>query len=149
MLQTVKVVLQTFRLRHRQSRSSSRQLRSCYRQLRSCNRRLRSKYRQLKPCYIFGDEINEQKWSEIKDTGLIPEYLADIELGGELGRQLCGTIPDDSHLIETTPPDNSGNNTESLVDEKEGDDVDELLSDDLLKKLLYTDQGHFFGILCL
>ncbi len=44
-------------------------------------------------------------------------------------------ISQESHLIETTPPPNVENNTENLADEGEGDEIEELLSDDLLSKL--------------
>jgi hypothetical protein len=84
---------------------------------------------------ILGDEINEKKWNEIKDTGIVPAYLADIEIEGEMGRKTRGNISDDSHLIETTPPQNAENNTETLADEGEGDEIEELFSDDLLEKL--------------
>ncbi len=53
---------------------------------------------------ILGDVFNEEKWNEIKDSGIIPAYLADIEIEGELGRQTRGNISTDSHLIESTPP---------------------------------------------
>ncbi len=82
---------------------------------------------------ILGDVFNEEKWNEIKDSGIIPAYLADIEIEGELGRQTRGTISEDTHLIETNPPQNAENNTENLVDEGEGDEIEELLSDDLTK----------------
>jgi hypothetical protein len=84
---------------------------------------------------ILGDAFNEEKWDEIKDSGIIPAYLADIEIEGELGRQTRGNISQESHLIETTPPPNVENNTENLADEGEGDEIEELLSDDLLSKL--------------
>jgi hypothetical protein len=84
---------------------------------------------------ILGDAFNEEKWDEIKDSGVIPAYLADIEIEGELGRQTRGNISQESHLIETTPPPNVENNTENLADEGEGDEIEELLSDDLLSKL--------------
>jgi hypothetical protein len=82
---------------------------------------------------ILGDVFNEEKWNEIKDSGIIPAYLADIEIEGELGRQTRGNISEDTHLIETNPPQNAENNTENLVDEGEGDEIEELLSDDLIK----------------
>jgi hypothetical protein len=82
---------------------------------------------------ILGDVFNEEKWNEIKDSGIIPAYLADIEFEGELGRQTRGNISEDTHLIETNPPQNAENNTENLVDEGEGDEIEELLSDDLTK----------------
>ena len=53
---------------------------------------------------ILGDAFNEEKWDEIKDSGIIPAYLADIEIEGELGRQTRGNISQESHLVETTPP---------------------------------------------
>ncbi|MFN9980104.1 MAG: hypothetical protein ACK53Y_09335, partial [bacterium] len=84
---------------------------------------------------ILGDAFNEEKWDEIKDSGIIPAYLADIEIEGELGRQTRGNISQESHLVETTPPPNVENNTENLADEGEGDEIEELLSDDLLSKL--------------
>jgi hypothetical protein len=84
---------------------------------------------------ILGDVFNEEKWNEIKDSGIIPAYLADIEIEGELGRQTRGNISNDSHLIESAPPPNVENNTENLADEGEGDEIEELLSDDLLSKL--------------
>ncbi len=46
---------------------------------------------------ILGDVFNEEKWNEIKDSGIIPAYLADIEIEGELGRQTRGNISQDSH----------------------------------------------------
>ncbi len=58
---------------------------------------------------ILGDVFNEEKWDEIKDSGVIPAYLADIEIEGELGRQTCGNISQESHLVETTPPPNVEN----------------------------------------
>ncbi len=69
---------------------------------------------------ILGDAFNEEKWDEIKDSGIIPAYLADIEIEGELGRQTRGNISQESHLVETTPPPNVENNTENLADEGEG-----------------------------
>jgi len=84
---------------------------------------------------ILGDEINEEKWNEIRDSGIIPAYLADIEIEGEIGRITRGNMPDDSHLIETTPPELPSKDTEALVDEAAGEDLDELLSDNVLEKL--------------
>lgn len=83
---------------------------------------------------ILGDEINEEKWNEIRDSGILPTYLADIEIESELGRKTRGSVPDDSHLVETPIP-NLSDKEEKLVDEGEGEDLEVLLSDDVLEKL--------------
>jgi hypothetical protein len=49
---------------------------------------------------ILGDELHAEKWEEIKNSGDIPEYLADLEIEGEMGRQLRSfvPVPKDTHL---------------------------------------------------
>jgi hypothetical protein len=85
---------------------------------------------------ILGDELDEEKWNAIRDSGIVPAYLADIEISNELGRMLRGQIPKDSHLTMTAPPQNLGNNTDGTEDEGDEDDLIEVLvSDETLTKL--------------
>ena len=85
---------------------------------------------------ILGDELDEEKWNEIRDSGVVPAYLADIEISNELGRMLRGQIPKEPHVNIDGPPQNPGNNTDGPGDEGDEDDLIEVLvSDETLTKL--------------
>jgi hypothetical protein len=87
---------------------------------------------------ILGDELDTEKWNEIKNTGKVPEYLADLEIEGELGRQLRSfvPVPEDTHLIQPTVPVNDTLNQalDNYIDVDE-EVLDELISDKGLEKI--------------
>ncbi len=54
---------------------------------------------------ILGEEFSAQIWDEIKNVGVVPAYLADIELGEISQVKTRGTdLQKDSHLVETDAP---------------------------------------------
>ena len=44
--------------------------------------------------------MDENIWNKIKETGIIPAYLDDIELEFQEDRKLRGYKPQDTHLLE-------------------------------------------------
>ena len=83
---------------------------------------------------ILGEEMNTEKWDEIKNTGKIPEYLADLEIEGEVGRQLRSfvPIPNDTHLIQPDVPLESNSSLDKALDNTVNLDeevLEELVSD--------------------
>ena len=83
---------------------------------------------------ILGEEMNTEKWDEIKNTGKIPEYLADLEIEGEVGRQLRSfvPIPNDTHLIQPDVPLESKSSLDKALDntvDLDEEVLDELVSD--------------------
>jgi hypothetical protein len=71
---------------------------------------------------VLGDHLDTEKWEEIRTSGVVPQYLLDIELNAEQGRILRGNLPNDTHLIAPLPP--------PVVPDEEDDHPDEV--DDLL-----------------
>jgi hypothetical protein len=86
---------------------------------------------------ILGEELDEDQWDQIKDTGVLPAYLSDIEIEAALGRQTRGNIPEDTHLIETAPPEIPANDTMAVEDEGEGEEIQMLTSDEVVQQLNY------------
>lgn len=95
----------------------------------------------------LGDELNLEKWTNIKESGMVPLYLQDVELNGELGRVTRGKLPQDTHLIEQeTPPSQQQTTTKTDAEEEDEEDdvLDELLSDERASQL---QQLHDLGLL--
>jgi hypothetical protein len=67
---------------------------------------------------ILGEEFSTKLWDDIKDSGNIPSYLADLEIEGEMGRQLRSMVPvaQDSNLINPTPTEIEDINTDPDLD---------------------------------
>jgi hypothetical protein len=79
---------------------------------------------------ILGDVFNTEKWSEIKDTGKLPQYLESIELFEQLDRiTRSGILPTDTHLLEQ--PDDTPN--KEILDED--DILDDFLDSEVLTQL--------------
>jgi hypothetical protein len=79
---------------------------------------------------ILGDVFNKEKWSEIKDTGKLPQYLESIELFEQLDRiTRSGILPTDTHLLEQ--PDDAPN--KEILDED--DILDDFLDSEVLTQL--------------
>jgi hypothetical protein len=51
---------------------------------------------------IIGDTLNTERWEQIKESGIMPEYLHDIDLFEDKPMITRGTIPLDTHLMEQT-----------------------------------------------
>ncbi len=51
---------------------------------------------------ILGEEINSQEFDEIKNEGILPEYLKDLEIMENMERitRSRGQLPEDNHLLE-------------------------------------------------
>jgi hypothetical protein len=49
---------------------------------------------------IMGVELDENEWNKIRETGIIPLYLQDIEIQAELGRMTRGNVPKDTHMVQ-------------------------------------------------
>jgi hypothetical protein len=88
---------------------------------------------------ILGEEFSAQKWDEIKNVGVVPAYLADIELGEISQMKTRGSdLQKDSHLIETDAPAATAENVaEPFIDDDEGEGgvIDDLLGDENLRIL--------------
>jgi hypothetical protein len=67
---------------------------------------------------ILGEEFSTKLWDDIKNSGNIPSYLADLEIEGEMGRQLRSMVPvaQDSNLINPTPDEIKDINTDPDLD---------------------------------
>ena len=54
---------------------------------------------------VLGDELDLNEWENIKNTGNLPRYLADLEIEDEIRRQLRSSVPisNDSNLIQPVP----------------------------------------------
>jgi len=48
---------------------------------------------------ILGEEFGPDDFDKIKDSGVVPLYLADIEIDADTERTLRGNLPTDTHLI--------------------------------------------------
>ena len=80
---------------------------------------------------VLGEEFNLEKFEEIKDTGIVPLYLEDIDISVDMERITRGALPKDTHLLERPIADN-----EKDVDIIDEDDIlDEFLESDTLLKL--------------
>jgi hypothetical protein len=81
---------------------------------------------------VLGEEFNLEKFEEIKNTGIVPLYLEDIDISVDMERITRGTLPKDTHLLEKPIADNEKDN-DMLKDED--DILDEFLESDTLLKL--------------
>ena len=84
---------------------------------------------------ILGDPLDEDTWEEIKNSGNVPAYFADIEISSELGVKTRQQIAQDTHLVEDSPPLNPENNTKDSGEGEEEDELDQLVSDETTLKL--------------
>ena len=88
---------------------------------------------------VLGDEFSEETWETIKDTGVLPAYLADLEIESEQPRLLRSNvpIPDDTHLIEQTLPTVTISPDDQVYDEieEENETLERLLADDGIRML--------------
>jgi hypothetical protein len=95
---------------------------------------------------IMGDEFNSERFEEIKDTGVIPEYLNDISLQQELGEMTRrGDLPLDTHLLEHSQPELVEHEVRAQEDSEEIEDEDELeeiLNDRMIEKLKLLHDEH-------
>ncbi len=81
---------------------------------------------------ILGDEFNKDRWIEIKDSGVVPAYLMDVQISGAAGVVTRGNLPEapadvseDVIAAGTTAP------THVQVTTDDSDDVlDELVDDE-------------------
>ena len=85
---------------------------------------------------VLGDEFNLERWSEIKDSAILPTYLLDIEISAEPGVQKRGTVPLNSHLVGPDP----------LEEDDELDDLLDTQDDRLLGQLSYLHNNNL--LLC-
>ena len=96
---------------------------------------------------ILGDEMDPSKFDEIKNTGMLPAYLKDLEIESELRQLRNDPIPEDTHLLEQPIP-----TVPTVADPKllvqpdlDGDAYEEyfedILSDDTVQKLAELHKG--------
>jgi hypothetical protein len=86
---------------------------------------------------ILGDEFNEDRWIEIKDSGVVPAYLMDVQISGAAGVVTRGNLPEAPADVSegniaagTTAP------THVQVTTDDSDDVlDELVDDETVRRL--------------
>jgi hypothetical protein len=89
---------------------------------------------------IMGDELDEEGWNKIRETGIIPLYLQDIEIQAELGRMTRGNVPKDTHMVQNgdnAPSEKNDENPDPNPDplDDDTDELDELLSDVTYKNI--------------
>ena len=90
---------------------------------------------------ILGDEFNTEKWNEIKDSGIVPLYLQDIDISVDLERVTRNNLPKDTHLLNVpidptaSIPADGPNVNKDDDDENEEEDFDEIFSDKILENL--------------
>ena len=93
---------------------------------------------------VLGHPLDPDEWVKIKDTGIIPEYLEDIELYTEMDRVTRGALPKDTHLLEQDQ-DPMDNDTVHPGEEPDPDDdiFDQIKEGKLLDQLheLHNVQG--------
>jgi len=82
---------------------------------------------------LLGDHFDEQKWKEIRESGLVPEYFLDIELEAYAGITTRGKLAEDTHLLEQEKPEVP--NTPAIEVEENDELFDELLQDDVADKI--------------
>jgi hypothetical protein len=90
---------------------------------------------------ILGDEFNTEKWNEIKDSGIVPLYLQDIDISVDLERVTRNNLPKDTHLLNVpidptaSIPADGPNVNKDDDDENDEEDFDEIFSDKILENL--------------
>ena len=105
--------------------------------------------------FALGDEFDLDRWLEIKDSGIVPAYMLDIQIGNNLGVSTRGRIAE-VPTLQTPVPVSDTETTEALDLQGQGeyleDIVDDLDDDDVVRKLndlhgaeLLTDPGLGLG----
>jgi hypothetical protein len=94
---------------------------------------------------VLGDVMDTETFDKIKESGVLPQYLFDIELDSEVGTVTRGMLQKDTHLVEpsddpapasNSPPDPRPVESDANVEaEEEEGAVSDLLSDVTLRQL--------------
>jgi hypothetical protein len=66
---------------------------------------------------VLGDVFNKEKFIEMSDSGIVPQYLQDIDITEGLTRITRGTVQNDSHLIENSEVNNEYEDENDFIDE--------------------------------
>jgi hypothetical protein len=115
--------------------------------IRKCHERTAALFSKLPDDVkmVLGDVMDTDTFDKIKESGVIPKYLFDIELDSEVGTVTRGMLQKDTHLVEpsddpapvlNSPPDPRPVESDADVEaEEEEGAVSNLLSDVTLRQL--------------
>jgi hypothetical protein len=80
---------------------------------------------------VLGDEFNADRWQDIKNSGVVPAYLLDIQISGGSGVITRGRITNEPNVAPVTPDEND---TVLEPDEDMGE-LDDILDDRIVRQL--------------